>query len=62
MSGRHPELVDAGIASLPEGQRRDCLRRVLEFLLDNQYVKCRALPGRLWIVEESSGNVFGPIG
>ena len=55
MSGRHPELVDAGIASLPEGQRRDCLRRVLEFLLDNQYVKSRALPGRLWKVEEGSG-------
>ena len=28
MSGRHPDLVDAGIASLPERQRRDCLRRV----------------------------------
>ena len=55
MSGRHPELVDAGIASLPEGQRRDCLRRVLEFLLDNQHVKSQALPGRLWNVEEGSG-------
>ena len=54
-SGRHPELVDAGMASLPEGQRRDCLRRVLEFLLDNQYVKSRAWPGRLWKVQEGSG-------
>ena len=43
------------IASLPERQRRDCLRRVLEFLLDNQHVKSRALPGRLWKVEEGSG-------
>ena len=55
LSGRHPELVDAGIACLPEGQRCDCLCRVLEFLLDNQYVKSRALPGRLWKVEEGSG-------
>ena len=55
MSGRDLELVDAGIASLPEGQRRDCLRRVLEFLLDNVYVKSRALLGRLWKVEEGSG-------
>ena len=55
MSGRHLELVSAGIASLPEGQRRDCLRRVLEFLLDNQYVKSRALLGRPWKAEEGSG-------
>ena len=48
--------MDAGIDSLPEGQRRDCLRRVLEFLHDNQYVKSRALPGRLWKVEEGSGT------
>ena len=39
MSGRHPELIEAGIANLPEGRRRDCLRRVLEFLIDYQYVK-----------------------
>ena len=55
MSGRHPELVDAGIDSLPRGPRRDCLRRVLEFLLDNQYVKSRSWPDRLWNVEEGSG-------
>ena len=55
MSGRHPELVDAGIDSLPRGPRRDCLRRVLEFLLDNQYVKSRSWPDRLWKVEEGSG-------
>ena len=48
MSGRHPELIEAGIANLPEGRRRDCLRKVLEFLLDNQYVKSGALPERLW--------------
>ena len=55
MSGRHPELIEAGIANLPEGRRRDCLRKVLEFLLDNQYVKSVALPERLWKVEEESG-------
>ena len=55
MSGRHPELIEAGIANLPEGRRRDCLRKVLEFLLDNQYVKSGALPERLWKVEEGSG-------
>ena len=55
MSGRHPELIEAGIANLPEGRRRDCLRRVLEFLFDNQYVKSGALPERLWKVEERSG-------
>ena len=55
MSGRHPELIEAGIANLPEGRRRDCLRRVLEFLLDNQYVKSSALPERMWRVEEESG-------
>ena len=55
MSGRHLELIEAGIANLPEGRRRDCLRKVLEFLLDNQYVKSGALPERLWKVEEGSG-------
>ena len=55
MSGRHPELIEAGIANLQEGRRRDCLRKVLEFLLDNQYVKSGALPERLWKVEEDSG-------
>ena len=55
MSGRHPELIEAGIANLSEGRRRDCLRRVLKFLLDNQYVKSGALPERLWKVEEGSG-------
>ena len=55
MSGRHQELIKAGIANLPEGRRRDCLRKVLEFLLDNQYVKYGALPERLWKVEEGSG-------
>ena len=55
MSGRHPELIEAGIANLPERRRRDCLRRVLEFLLDNQFDKSGALPERLWKVEEGSG-------
>ena len=55
MSGRHPELIEAGIANLPERRRRDCLRKVLEFLLDNQYVKSGALPERLWKVDEGSG-------
>ena len=43
MSGRHRELVNAGTASLPRGPRRDCLRRLLEFLLDKQCVKSFAL-------------------
>ena len=55
MSGRHPELIGPGIPNLPEGRRRDCLRKVLEFLLDNQYVKSGALLERLWKVEEGSG-------
>ena len=55
LSGRHSELIVAGIANLPEGRRRDCLRKVLEFLLDNQYVKSGALPERLCKVEEESG-------
>ena len=35
-------------------QRRDCLCRVPEFLIDYQYVKSRTLPGRLWKDEEGS--------
>ena len=54
MSGQYPELIEAGIANLLEGWRRDRLRKVLEFLFDNQYVTSGALPERLRKVEERS--------